>query len=501
MNDTTPFGNDTTPSGLNEWLHFLKNKRFPVRAVNLARLKTQIKRTEDTLDGIQANIASDPLLAFAILNEANRIVPNKNNEIKTPFHAAAIVGMKGLEKLLPQFIPYEISKKKSAHLIAFLSELQTSYEAAAIARHWTIKKLSSHEDDIFWVTLFRDAARWLLWFYAYPTMTTLNQKIKQGEQASQAEISTLGCRIDELTVHLCHAWNTPNKIIDSFLTKHVPNHKELQSLAHLAHHPDELPGFTEDKRLNILTNNPLIFSYCANKVAHQANLMGWNAKNLPFFYRVVSTAIHRHLGEIIQSAHLASAEAATLYNTGGRAPLAQQLLDPNLYSESKMDQTTKVAISPITTLKKALEKATDTDTKQKASLALKTIKQAIPNAQHSIIFKHSNSNATTTPLFQSGYQSETIRNIQWNAPSEVFKKLSTTKSATHLFGSKLDKLRAELPHTSGQIIETNSHLMLASTPTADNEMSLFWLESRTEFNEQDYKNLKHIVSLISHTPV
>ena len=77
---------DKSPSGLNEWLHFLKNKKFPVRAVNLARLKTQIKRTEDTLDGMQANIASDPLLAFAILNEANHIIPNKNNEIKTPFH-------------------------------------------------------------------------------------------------------------------------------------------------------------------------------------------------------------------------------------------------------------------------------------------------------------------------------------------------------------------------------------------------------------------------------
>ena len=485
---------DKSPSGLNEWLHFLKNKKFPVRAVNLTRLKTQTKRTEDTLDGIQANIASDPLLAFAILNEANRIIPNKNSEIKTPFHAAAMVGMNGIAKLLPPFVAYETKgKQKQPHLMAFLSELQTSYEAATIARHWAIEKLTSHEDDIFWITLFRDAARWLLWFYAYPIMLAINKKIQQGEKASQAELSILGCRIDELTVHLCTYWHTPNKVIESFLTKHIPNTKELQTLAHLAHHPEELPGFVEDKRLIILINNPLIFSYCANKVAHEASLMRWDSKNLPFFYRVVATVMHRRIGEIIQTAHLASAEAAQLYNTGGKIPLAQQLLDPDLYTgKSKL----KAALSPIAALKKALCKNSEYDTKQKTGLALKTIKQAIPNAQHSIIFKHENDK--TAPMYQFGYNIEVIKAIQWSAPSSVFKKLSSKRSAIHIFGQKLDNLLKDFPHTSDQIIDTNSHLILASTQISKNETVIFWLETRTEFNEIDYKNLKQIVSLISH---
>ncbi|AWY01183.1 metal-dependent hydrolase [Marinomonas primoryensis] len=490
---------DKSPSGLNEWLHFLKNKKFPVKAVNLSRLKTQIKRTEDTLDGMQANIASDPLLAFAILNEANRIIPNKNSEIKTPFHAAAMVGMNGIAKLFPRFAPYDIkTTQKIPHVAAFLSEIQTSYEAATIARHWAIEKLTSHEDDIFWITLFRDAARWLLWFYAYPTMMSIRQKIKQGEKASQAELSTLGCRIDELTVHLCSHWGTPQKVIESFLTKHIPNAKEMQALAHLAHHPDELPGFTEDKRLTILINNPLIFSYCANKVAHEASLMRWDSKNLPFFYRVVATVMHRRLGEVIHTAHLASTEAATLYNNGGKISLAQQLLDPNLFTgKNTPNQKTKVALSPISALKKALSQKGDIDTKQKANLALKTIKQAIPNAQHSIIFKHSNNKVSL--MFQSGYNIEIIKAILWSSQSSVFEKLSKKRSASHLSGQKLDNLLKDLPHTADQIIDTNSHLILASTQTSKNEMAIFWLETRTEFNEKDYKNLKQIVSLISHS--
>ncbi|WP_417526821.1 HDOD domain-containing protein [Marinomonas shanghaiensis] len=490
---------DKSPSGLNEWLHFLKSKKFPVQAVNLTRLKTQIKRTEDTLDGIQANIAADPLLAFAILNEANRIVPNKNSEIKTPFHAAAMVGMNRIEKLIPQFAPYPLStKEKSAPLIAFLSEIQISYEAATMARRWAIEKLSSHEDDIFWITLFRDAARWLLWFYAYPTMTIIEQKIKQGQKASQAELNTLGCRIDELTVHLCTHWHTPSKVIESFLTKHIPNAKELQTLAHLAHHPDELPGFAEDKRLTILINNPLIFSYCANKVAHEANRMGWDSKNLPFYYRVVATIMHRRVGEIIQTAHLASTEAAKLFNKGGKISLAQQLLDPILYTNKTGPTTNKHSpLSPLAELKKAVSKTKNMGTKQRANLALKTILKTIPNTQHCILFRHSDNKVS--PLYQSGYNIDVIKAIKWNTPSNVFKKLAQKRSASHLNGEKLDKILTELPHTSDQIIDKNSHLMLASTPTSAHEMVIFWLETRKKFSENDYKTLKQIVSIISHS--
>ncbi len=488
---------DKSPSGLNEWLHFLQNKKFPVKAVNLTRLKAQISRTEDTLDDMQSNIASDPLLAFAILNEANRVTPNKDNEINTPFHAAAMVGMNGIGKLFSRFESYSTqSRHTPPHIAAFLHEIQTSYEAATIARHWSIEKLTSHEDDIFWITLFRDAARWLLWFYAYPTMVELKQKISQGEKPGQAELSILGCRIDELTVHLCKHWHTPSKVMESFLTKHIPTSKELQTLAHLAHHPDELPHFPEDKRLTILINNPLIFSFCANKVAHEVSLMGWDSKNLPFFYRVIATVMHRHIGDIIQTTHRASVEAATLFNTKGTIPLALQLLDPYLYTGKKAPKPKSDKISPIAQLKKALGKHDIYDTKQKTNLALQTIKQAIPNAQHCIIFK--TVNQKTTPLYQFGYHADTIKNIKWNAPSSVFSKLTNARSAVHLSGKKLNALAKDLPHTSEQIIDTNSHLILASTPTSEREMAIFWLETRTEFSDKDYIKLKQIVSLISH---
>lgn len=493
---------DKSPFGLNEWLHFLKSKHFPVKANVLIRLKVQVTRSEDTLENMQANIASDPFLAFAILNEANRIVPNKDSQIKTPFHAATMIGMSGIAKLLPQFSPYEDKKQKAPHVQALLGAMQTSYEAASISRSWAIGKLTSHEDDIFWTTLFRDTARWLLWFYAYPTMVALQHSIKQGEKASQAELNHLGCRIDELTAHLCAHWGTPQKIIDSFLKKHIPNAKEMQILAHLAHHPDELPGFTEDKRLTLLINNPLVFSYCASKVAHEASLMRWDSRNLPFYYRVVATVMHKKIGEVIQIAHLACVESAKKYRISNTPCLANRLIDTDLYTQKAAIGTSHlgkktIALSPIAHLKKALKEPPKLDSKNKAQLCLKTIKLAIPNALHVIIFMFSSSKQKIFPVYQYGYSIEIIKSINWNTPTGVFKALTQKRSANHLFGQKLNRILPELPKKSNQIIDTASHLMLVSTKTSANDTLIFWLETRTEFNEADFNNLKKIASLIS----
>jgi len=114
---------------------------------------------------------------------------------------------------------------------------------------------------------------------------------------------------------------------------------------------------------------------------------------------------------------------------------------------------------------------------------------------HTIIFKHAN--GKTLPAYQYGYNVETIKAIKWNAPSVVFDTLLRKRSANHLSGQKLTRILKDLPDKADQIIDNTSHLMLVSTQTSATEMLLFWLETRTEFTENDYKNLKQIVSLIS----
>ena len=131
--------NNKSPFGLNEWLLYLQDRKFPVGSDSIAKLKKQIKTPDETLDRMQKNIASEPLLAFAILNQANTMVEYKRNDIKSPIHAASMIGMTGIGKVFDVLEPVTIQSKNGAHA-AFLREVQISYEAAAIAKRWAIEK-------------------------------------------------------------------------------------------------------------------------------------------------------------------------------------------------------------------------------------------------------------------------------------------------------------------------------------------------------------------------
>jgi HD-like signal output (HDOD) protein len=488
---------DKSPYGLNKWLRFLKDHKLPVRSENLASLKKHISHPDATIENLQTKIKREPLVAFALLNQANKIIPNKRGEIKNPYHAGSMLGMNGIKQSFTDLSPYTHSNSNPAH-VAFLQEIQTSYEAAGIANRWASGKSTEHE-EIFWITFFRNTPRWLMWFFAYPVMERLQSKLAAGENAAQAEISVLGCRIDEITVHMCKYWNAPRAIIESFLTSHVPSNEELKTLARLSHTPDQLPGFIEDKRLTILANSPLMFVYCANKLIQEALLHGWQGNTLHFYYRVIATITHDYLGKAIQNAHLGCAEAATLYLHTAKVPLACQLLSPTLYSPVRTKKAAPAHIprSAMDKLKTQLSNPA-LKTKEKLNLALKTIKLTIPNAQQAILLKHTD--GKISPAMQYGQDVSIIKNVKWNMPSALFKKMIQKRSAIHCQGSTLSDLINDLPYLADSLIDQNGHLILASTPISETETGIFWLTTSNGFNDKDYSNLKKIVMLISHNP-
>lgn len=483
------------PFGLNEWLDFLKSKKFPVKDTNLARLKSHYAKENTSLANMHDELSSDPLLAFAIINQANKFKKSDNSEIGNPAHAAAMLGPNSMQKMLSRFSPVDIHSSKP-NLKAFLREVEISFGAATLAKNWTMKKLPGHEESIFWVTLFKDAVRWLLWFYAYPLMRAVNIRVTKGEKTGQAELTVLGCRIDELTIKLFTHWKTSSRLIEPFLTKNLPSIKDTQTLAKLAPITHELPDFTDDKKLIILINNPLIYSTFASKVIRETHKKGWGSKQLLFFYRVMATITHKHVSEVIASTHISCIETAKRYDFGGHFLLAKQLLEPNLYKATAAKKP--APLTPVAKLKKALGKNNHYDAKCKASLALKTIKQAIPQAEYCIIFKHTKDRVA--PLLQSGYDIAEIKRIMWNnPPSSIFKKLLSKQSAVHLFGEKLTNMAQKLPEKSDALLGNNSHLILSSIQISATDTAIFWLETHDKFNDGDFKTLKRIVSLTAHS--
>ncbi|MBM6549713.1 HDOD domain-containing protein [Marinomonas ostreistagni] len=489
--------NNKSPFGLNEWLLYLQDRKFPAGSESIAKLTKQIKTPDETLDRMQKNIASEPMLAFAILNQANTIVEYKRNDIKSPLHAASMIGMKGIGQSLSKLDSYTPSSKNKAH-ISFLREIQISYEAAAMARRWAIDKKISHTEDVFWLTFFRDAVRWLLWYHACDAMEQITQRLRRGDSPIKTEMELLGCRIDELSVALFKYWKVPNIIIDSFLTDQVPTAEELQSIARLTHTPDQLPGFAEDKRITILMNSPLILAYCATRVAQEANVMGWASKQLPFFYRVIAAILHIRLGDAIQLTHYACVEAAQDARYSAKPSLAAQLLSPMLYtrpSESGAGNLAKkVKSDPLTALQKQLEHTQEP--KPRASLAMKAMLRLFATAsQQILILKHDQATNKLSPMLQYGLDLELIKKVQWNTPSSVINKLISKRVAVHFNDSKLSTMFEQMPAGSKSLFASGQHLFLASAPVTDTETYIYWLIGNEALDGKQFDLFKRIIKL------
>ncbi|WP_191603101.1 HDOD domain-containing protein [Marinomonas algicola] len=489
---------DKSPFGLEEWLTFLQSKKLPVSAGNYSRLKKQVKSPDETLDKLQSNISSEPFLAFTILSEANKVVSNKRADIKTPNHAASMVGMDGLSKVLNKLEPCKYSAKDPAHQ-HFLRQVQISYEAASIAKRWAIEKRINNSEDIFWVTFFRDAIRWMMWFYAEPKMSLMVKLLKDGKTLKAAEESSIGCRLDELAVKVFQIWQIPHIIINSFLTDHIPNPKELQSLASLASDPDEMPGYTEDRRLTILANSPLLLAFCATKVAHMANNMNWGTKNINLYYQVISCVLHCKQGKVIQATHYAAVEAAQLYNHSDKIPIACQLLSPTLYV-SKEIQRHPAQPSPPQQPSKIIGELYKNYTGDKKELireALKTIKIVIPNAQHALVLVSKHPSNKIAPALQFGYDLDVLKKIDWNSPSAVLSHLAQKQSVSNLPSPKLKTTIAKFPLSAQQILDERGHLFIGSCPQKLGSSFIIWLDTRSTFNDNDYTTFKTIILTLS----
>lgn len=498
---------DKSPFGLEEWLKYLKDKKLPVGFDNLTRLRHQIQTPDEALDRLQSNIASEPFLAFIVLSEANKVVQNKRTDIKTPSHAASMVGMNGLSRVIGRLYPCKFSERNRAHQ-HFLKEVQISYEAASIAKRWAIERRSSNDEEVFWITFFRDAVRWLMWFYTHDAMLAVEEKIKQGVSLGQAEERVLGCRMDILTVKLFQAWDIPLVIINTFLTDHIPSREEMNMLASLSPDPEQIPGYTEDKRLTILANGSPILAYCASKVAHEANDFGWGSHSLTLYYQAISSVLHVRQGKAIQATHLATAEAAKLFAISSKIPLAAQLLSPQLYTRSKQAKgVTKAApknaaptkaapqkTDPFLWLQKRLSTPTVTG-KQAISDSFKVIRSVVQNTQHGLVLSFSKSENRIRPQLQFGYDPELLKKINWNSESILIKRLLQQRSAFNLPSAKLKQSLKSLPLQAQQLVDENGHLLVASCPHKNGDVTIFWLDTRKQFSENEYNNLKRVLTL------
>lgn len=483
---------DKSPSSLEEWLIYLKDKKFPVGSNNLAKLQHQLKSPKGAIDGLQNSILAEPYIGFMAISVANQISKNSNSQIKTPSHAVSMVGIDGLTKITNQLYPCQFSSNNRAHC-EFLKQVQISYEAACIAKFWSIEKRHANNEEIFWITFFRDAVKWLLWFYDYESMHELTQKIKKGEKSKEAEEALFGCRIDQLTVKLFQYWEIPSIIIDSFKTENTPTSRELKALADLTKDPDNIPLDPDDRRLNFLANHSLLFAVCASKLAHIANQSGWDSRNLENYYKIISAALHCKQAKTIKAAHAACAESARLFPSDFKVPLAKHLLSPKLYL--KAEPKVKKA-SPLNALQKATKSPKATD-KECLTYSIKTIQNLLKPADQTLILNFDSASQDMKVILQFGFNTSLLKQTKWDPKSKILKQLLQKPSAILLDRQKIKQISEHLPKTLATDLSKNQTLILTSFRSSQTNWKLIWIASHQIFNETDFNNAKRITSLLS----
>jgi len=485
---------DKSPSSLEEWLIYLKDKKFPVGSNNLAKLQHQLKSPKGAIDGLQNSILAEPYIGFMAISVANQVSKNNNSQIKTPSHAVSMVGIDGLTKITNQLYPCQFSRNNRAHC-EFLRQVQISYEAACIAKFWSIEKRHTNNEEIFWITFFRDAVKWLLWFYDYESMHALTQKIKNGEKNKEAEEVLFGCRIDQLTVKLFQYWEIPSIIIDSFKTENTPTAKELKALADLTKDPDNIPIDPDDRRLNFLANHSLLFAVCASKVAHIANQSGWDSRNLENYYKIISAALHCKQAKTIKAAHTACVESARLFPSDFKVPLAKHLLSPKLYL--KADTLSKAKkTSPLNALQKAITSSKTTD-KECLTYSIKTIQHVLSSAEQALILNYDSSLEEFKINLQYGFNTRLLKQTKWDPKSKILKQLLQKPSAILLDKNKIKQVIKHLPEQLTADLTNNQTLILITFKTDQTNWKVIWIASNQIFNETDFNNAKRITTLLS----
>ncbi|TBR44711.1 HDOD domain-containing protein [Marinomonas agarivorans] len=499
-----------SPSSLEEWLIFLQHKKFPVAADHLKKISRHLTAPDEAIDKMQKHIAGEPFVGFMTISVANKMVTSNRGDIKTPIHAASMIGMNGLLKITQKLYPCTFARDNKAHQ-EFLRQQQISYEAATIAKYWSMRRPSSHSEDVFWTTFYRDAVRWLLWFYAYNQMTEMTESIKQGKTQKEAEEDIFGCRIDQLSAKMFQHWNMPSSIINTYMSEHVPNVKELKELAALTDNVDEIPHYLEDKRLVFLANNDLLFSACATKVAQLANQNSWRNKTLDVYYRAISTALHTKHSIIVQTTHVATVEAAKLYSNHTKVPLACDLLAPYLYGMgtkiiplgSKKKVQAKKAISSqdkTTLLLNQLSKQLSTSNisnKDVLIAALKSMRSLLPAGKQALILSHSHAQSQLKTSLQYGFDKDALKQSKWNANASIMKKLMSKRSVMLLDRANLVKISKQLPKPVLMQAKQTKQLILASCPHKNGDWTILWISTPKAFSSEEVTSFKRILQLVS----
>ena len=183
------------PTSLNGWLDYFLARKLPSALSSAAKCRKLIEEGSPSYLQIAKRLEGDPVISLAILREANisRAAQRESAVFsKTLDHAMSMLGHAKLNDILKTTPKLE---EKYGYR-AYYQILSASLTKAHLAYDFAVAKKSNKALDVFWGSLFSDAALWYCWCYTTPLMRKVEKtphakQVKAADQAYHCDFISL----------------------------------------------------------------------------------------------------------------------------------------------------------------------------------------------------------------------------------------------------------------------------------------------------------------------
>lgn len=214
------------PNNLEGWLEYLGARKLPSALPHAKDCLAQMSNTSPSYQALAKTLSNDPVVAFSILQTANKNPRPTAVFSKTLDHAMSMLGHEQLKLLLThvQKLPQQYGYR------AYFQAQSASLTRAALAQKLVQLKQPQKAQEVFWGSLFSEVADWYIWCYATPIM----REIQSATTTQQTKLYErhFGCDINTLRHALLVSLGAPALSLQSLNQQHCLSALDWVQLSH-----------------------------------------------------------------------------------------------------------------------------------------------------------------------------------------------------------------------------------------------------------------------------
>jgi HD-like signal output (HDOD) protein len=316
------------------WTSYLADRSLPTRLSSLQQLKRETASDRGTLMSITAIIKADPVLCLQVVRQAQALHASKGSDVTGIDHAIGSLGMERLGKLAKECKALRLHAHRTAELQYFRA-IANSHHAATQCTQWLRVRHATYAEKGWVAALCYGVGFWSLWRHAPLHMHRIHCRIREGLNPIEAQIETLGCSVQQISLGLARSWQLPPLIIAALDNETSYSPRTLDKL-HRRSLSDPRLNKDDLRSLSHLLQQHFFPVKLANWLV-QTTELGWQNTRALGMYDIVNDYLGKELQQTTALIHQNCALAAQQYHVPGTlAPAAEMLF---IASDSQFDQT------------------------------------------------------------------------------------------------------------------------------------------------------------------